>query len=165
MEKKVVPKSGKVSELIIDFLIYIPIFDKLVADELKVIANYMNIVDAEPGEIIFKEGEKGDYVCFIVDGILEVIKKTEGEKSVVISTLSKGRSIGEMSIIDNNPRSATVKSKTKATLITLSQEKLDILLENHCIIGAKIIKGISRLLSMNMRKTSSRLADYMLPLS
>jgi CRP-like cAMP-binding protein len=124
-----------------------------------------SIIDIEPGEIVFKEGEKGDYVCFIVDGVIEVIKKTERGKDIVISTLSKGRSIGEMSIIDDSPRSATVKSKTKSTLITLSQEKLNIILENHCTIGAKILKGISRLLSMNMRKTPSRLADYMFPLS
>ncbi len=165
MEKKVIPKNGKVSKLIIDFLIYIPIFDQLVSDELRIIARYMNIIDTEPGEIVFKEGEKGDYVCFIVDGVIEVIKKTERGKDIVISTLSKGRSIGEMSIIDDSPRSATLKSKTKSTLITLSQEKLNIILENHCTIGAKILKGISRLLSMNMRKTSSRLADYMFPLS
>jgi len=164
MKKEEVPKSGRVAALIIDFLIYIPIFDQLIAEELKIVANYMNIIDAEPGEILFKEGDRGDYVCFIVDGILEVIKQTEGGKTVVISTISKGRSIGEMSIIDDSPRSATVKSKTNATLITLTQEKLDIILEEHCAIGAKILKGISRLLSMNMRKTSSRLADYMLPL-
>ena len=165
MEKKGVPKRGKVADLIIDLLIDIPIFDKVVADELKIVANYMNIVDAEPGEILFKEGDKGDYVCFIVEGVLEVIKKTAEGKNVVISTLSKGRSIGEMSIIDESPRSATARAKTKATLITLSQDKLNLLLEEDCRLGAKIVKGISRLLSMNLRKTSSRLADYMLPLS
>ena len=165
MEKKGVPKKGKVSELVIDFLIDLPIFDRLVAEELKIVANYMNIVDAERGEIIFKEGDKGNYVCFIVDGILEVIKKTEGQKSIVISAMSKGRSIGEMSVIDDSPRSATVRAKTKTTLLTLSQEKLDFLLEEHCTIAAKILKALSRLLFMNMRKTSSRLADYMLPLS
>ncbi|MFH1488155.1 MAG: cyclic nucleotide-binding domain-containing protein [Pseudomonadota bacterium] len=164
MEKKVVPKTGKVADLIIDFLIDMPIFDNVVAQELKIVASYMNIIDAEPGEILFKEGDKGDYVCFIVEGILEIIKKTVEGKNVVISTLSKGRSIGEMSVIDQSPRSASVRAKTKATLITLSQDNLNLLLEEDCKVGAKIVKGISRLLSMNMRKTSSRLADYLLPL-
>lgn len=165
MEKSKVAAGGKMSDLIIGFLIYIPIFDKIIADELRLISKYMNVVEAEPGEIIFKEGEKGDYVCFVVNGSLDVLKKSETGKNIVISTLSKGRSIGEMSVIDDSPRSATVKARTKSTLVTLSQEKLNIILEEHCSIGVKILKGISRLLSLNMRKTSSRLADYMLPIS
>jgi len=165
MEKSKVATGGKMSDLIIGFLIYIPIFDKIIADELRLISKYMNVVEADPGEVIFKEGEKGDYVCFVVNGSLDVIKKSETGKNIVISTLSKGRSIGEMSVIDDSPRSATVKARTKSTLVTLSQEKLNIILEEHCSIGVKILKGISRLLSLNMRKTSSRLADYMLPIS
>ena len=165
MEKSKVAAGGKMTDLIIGFLIYIPIFDKIIADELRLISKYMNVVEADPGEVIFKEGEKGDYVCFVVNGSLDVIKKSETGKNIVISTLSKGRSIGEMSVIDDSPRSATVKARTKSTLVTLSQEKLNIILEEHCSIGVKILKGISRLLSLNMRKTSSRLADYMLPIS
>ena len=73
--------------------------------------------------------------------------------------------MGEMSVIDQLPRSATVKATTKSTLLKLSQEKLNYLLVEHSSVGVKILKGIARLLSMNLRKTSSRLADYMLPLS
>jgi CRP/FNR family cyclic AMP-dependent transcriptional regulator len=83
---------------------------------------------------------------------------------VVISTLSKGRSIGEMSVIDKTPRSATVKAKTKATLVALSAEGFDLILDQYPKIGIKILKGISRLLSQNLRKTSSRLADHLLPM-
>ena len=125
----------------------------------------MNVIDAEPREIVFKEGDRGDYVCFVVDGSLEVIKESESGKNVVISTLSKGRSIGEMAVIDECARSATVRARTKTTLVTLTKDNFDLILEENCTAGAKILKGISRLLSLNMRKTSSRLADYMLPVS
>ena len=165
MEAKPDQVGSKTTELIIDFLIYIPIFDQVIADELRLLAKYMNIIEVEPGEIIFHEGDKGDYVCFVVDGTLDVFKKTEKGKSVVISTLSKGRSIGEMSIIDDSIRSATIRAKSKATLLTLSKEKFNLILANHSSVGVKVLKGIARLLSMNLRKTSSRLADYMLSLS
>ncbi len=148
----------------IDFLINIPIFDRLNAEELKIIAKYINLIEVSPGEIVFKEGDRGDYVCFVVDGTMDVLKKSETAESVVISTLPKGRSIGDMAVIDDYPRSATVKARTKATLAMLSQEKFNYILAEHSSIGVKILKGIARLLSLNLRKTSGRLADYMLPL-
>lgn len=164
MEGTKTATGSKMSQDIIDFLINIPIFDTLNAEELKIIVKYINLIDVNPGEIVFKEGDRGDYVCFVADGTLEVVKESETGKSIVISTLPKGRSIGEMAVIDDFPRSATVRARTKAILVTLSQEKFNYILAEHSSIGVKILKGIARLLSLNLRKTSGRLADYMLPL-
>lgn len=153
------------SQAIIEFLILnIPILGTLKDKELMVIEKYLNFIELTPGEIVFEEGDRGDYVCFVVEGSLDVLKRSETGKDIVISTLSKGRSIGEMSVIDDLPRSASVRTRTKATLLTLSRENFDYILAEHSRIGVKILKGVARLLCLNLRKTSSRLADYMLPL-
>ena len=166
MEEVTTSTGNEISQSIIDFLILnIPIFSRLRNEELRNVKKYFNLLELIPGETVFEEGDNGDYVCFVVEGSLDVLKKTVKGENVVISTLKKGGSIGEMSVIDQLPRSATIKAKTKATLLTLSQEKLNYILSEHSSIGDKILKGIARLLSMNLRKTSSRLADYMLPLS
>ena len=166
MEGTTTAADGAITQTIIQFLILnIPILARLKDKELKIIIKYMNLIEVIPGEIVFKEGDTGDYVCFVVDGTLDVVKKSKTGESIVISTLSKGGSIGEMAVIDELPRSATVKARTKSTLITLSQENFNYILAEHSTIGVKVLKGIARLLSMNLRKTSSRLADYMLPLS
>ena len=157
--------NGKISKAIIDFLILnVPIFSKLTDKELRIVEKYMQLIDVIPGEVIFQEGDKGDYVCFVLEGSLDVLKKSESGEDILISTLSRGSSIGEMSVIDELPRSATVKSRTKATLLTLSRDKFNYLLENHSGIGVKILKSIARLLSLNLRKTSTKLVDYMLPI-
>lgn len=166
MEGTTTAAGGVITQTIIQFLILnIPILARLKDKELKIIIKYMNLIEVIPGETVFKERDTGDYVCFVVDGTLDVVKKSETGESIVISTLSKGGSIGEMAVIDELPRSATVKARTKSTLITLSQENFNYILAEHSTIGVKVLKGIARLLSMNLRKTSSRLADYMLPLS
>jgi CRP/FNR family cyclic AMP-dependent transcriptional regulator len=166
MEETNTAAGGEISQAVIDFLILnIPILAKLENKELKTIEQYMNLLDVVPGETVFEEGDRGNYVCFVVEGSLDVFKKSETGEDILISTLSKGRSIGEMAVIDDLPRSATVKARTKSTLITLSREKFNYILAEHSIIGVKILKGIARLLCMNLRKTSSRLAEYMLPLS
>jgi len=166
MEEVTTLAGDEISQSIIDFLILnIPIFSKLRNEELRNVKKYFNLLELIPGETVFEEGDNGDYVCFVVEGSLDVLKKSAKGENVVISTLKKGGSIGEMSVIDRLPRSATVKAKTKTTLLTLSQEKLNYILAEHASVGVKILKGIARLLSMNLRKTSTRLADYMLPLS
>jgi CRP-like cAMP-binding protein len=166
MEEVTTSAGGEISQSIIDFLILnIPIFSRLRNDELRNVKKYFHLLELIPGDTVFEEGDNGDYVCFVVEGSLDVLKKSGKGESVAIATLNKGSSMGEMSVIDQLPRSATVKATTKATLLTLSQEKLNYILVEHSSVGVKIIKGIARLLSMNLRKTSTRLADYMLPLS
>ena len=166
MEETTTATDSVITQSIINFLILsIPILAKLKDKELRTIQKYMNLIEVIPEEIVFKEGDRGDYVCFVVDGALDVVKESASGESIVIATLSKGGSIGEMAVIDELPRSATIKARSKSTLITLSQENFNYILAEHSAIGVKILKGITRLLSMNLRKTSSRLADYMLPLS
>jgi CRP-like cAMP-binding protein len=149
---------------ILDALIQMPIFDALDTDELKTAVGYMNLITPQKGEIIFREGDRGDYVCFVAEGTLDVIKTSDAGHYVVLSSLSRGRSIGEMSILDNYPRSATVRARTRAVLITLSRESFEDIVNDYPRIGVKIVRGVARMLSLAMRKTSSRLADYMLPL-
>lgn len=157
--------NGHINQAIIDFLMLnIPIFSRLTDQELKTIEHCMELKDVSPEEIIFEEGDQGDFVCFVLGGTLDVTKKSETGEDILISTLSRGRSIGEMAVIDALPRSATVKSRGQTILLILSREKFDFILEEHSIIGVKILKGIARLLSLNLRKTSSKLVENILPL-
>jgi CRP-like cAMP-binding protein len=141
------------------------LFDSLSSNELDIVSKHMNVVTIDQDEVIFREGDKGDYVCFVVEGSVEVLKQTGESKSVVLNRLRKNSTIGEMALIDEYSRSATVRVVTQSTLVTLSRTSFDRIIEDHPRIGIKILKGISRLLSLNLRKTSSRLADYMLPLA
>ena len=170
MEDMKTGEESKTKETMLDILANFSFFRGLDEDELTIIAKKINIVKIEQGDTLFKEGDRGDCVYFIVDGQIDVLKESvSGSKigidKVLITTLTKGRSIGEMSIVDKIPRSATVKARTKSQLITLTLSDFESICEAYPRIGLKIIKEISRLLSMNMRKTSSRLADYMLAIS
>jgi len=159
--------DDKIGQATSDFLVCFPFFETLTSQDILIIAEHINFVEIEEGALVFREGEVGNCVYFVIQGELDVIKGAalEGKEGVVISTLSKGRSIGEMAVIDKTPHSATVRARSRSTVVTLSAEGFDIIVEKHPRIGIKILKGLSRLLSLNLRKTSSRLAEYMLPLS
>ncbi|RJP90138.1 MAG: cyclic nucleotide-binding domain-containing protein [Desulfobacteraceae bacterium] len=146
---------------IIHFFLNQPIFDRMNAEELKVVARHMSIIELAPGDTLFHESDQGNFVCFIVRGELDVIKTAETDgHPAVLARLTVGQSIGEMSIVDDAPRSATAQACTQTLLYTLSKSAFDHILERHAKIGAKMLKGIARLLSTNLRETSRRLADY-----
>jgi len=165
MKKIEAIREKKMRKDIIDYLIDFPLFDALKGNQLNIVADHMNYYEIDKGEILFKEGDKGDYICFVLDGVIDVLKKSVTGDSIVISVLPKGRSFGEMSILDNFPRSAMAKARTKSSFLTLTQMSFDTILKDYPQIGITILKGISRTLSQNLRQTSSRLADYILPIA
>lgn len=143
------------------FLVNLPIFDSFNVDELTVLSKHMSYVHLRRGEFLFVEGDKGTFMGFVVNGILEVMKKSEIGENVVIARLTKGSSIGEMALIDKSTRSATVMAKQPTTMVTLTEKGFELLTQNSPALGVKVIQKIARLLSLNMRRTSSRLADLM----
>ncbi len=158
-------RNSKETERIMTLLLGLPIFKGLDPDRLKILAPHFHVMDLPAGDTLFLEGSTSSYVCFVVKGALDVLKRVDVGGDVVLTTLREGRSIGEMSIIDDFPRSATVKAQTDATLVILTKDSFDRIATERPDLGFEILKGLARLLSMNLRKTSARLADYMLPLS
>lgn len=143
------------------FLINLPIFSSFNVDELSIFAKHMSFIHLQRGEHLFVEGDQGTFMGFVVSGVLEVQKKAETGENIVLARLTKGSSIGEMALIDKSPRSATVIAKQPTTMVTLTDKGFDILAEKYPPLGIKVIQKVARLLSLNMRRTSSKLADLM----
>jgi CRP-like cAMP-binding protein len=163
MEKRM-PNGMDKEKNLIDFIINLPLFVFLERDDLSQVAARMNFVELDPGDTLFKEWDKADFVCFIESGELDVTKKTGPDSFDVRATLRRGRSIGEMSIINNFPRSSTVIARSKVRLAVFKRAAFEEILEKQVDIGINILKGLANLLSANLKKASSRLADNMLPM-
>jgi CRP-like cAMP-binding protein len=138
----------------------IPFFDTLAEPEVKVLMNYMSLYELAAGEILFREGQVGQYVAFVVEGTMEVLKKTITGADIVITTVGQGYSMGEMSLVDKAPRSATLRARTKTTLAILAQNAFKLILKEHPSMGIKILIGFARFQTENLRKTSNRLNAY-----
>jgi CRP/FNR family transcriptional regulator, cyclic AMP receptor protein len=151
-------------DAIINCLSGITIFADLNAEELNTISEHMHVSRLEPGEIVFSEGDPGDEVCFVVDGILEVFKLYDGRVEKKIAVTPPGGSIGEMAVIANLSRTATVKARTDTTLITLTRRRLDQICDDHPTIGVKILRAIAHRLSLHLRDTSEELLEFLTPI-
>ncbi|MFP4475438.1 MAG: cyclic nucleotide-binding domain-containing protein [Desulfatibacillaceae bacterium] len=154
---------GGMRKVIMEGLASMPIFKDLSEEELKVVASHMLLFEVGEGEVLFEEGAKGYYMCFVASGELEVSKASDKGEQVVITTLTRGNSIGEMAIVDDFPRSATVVARTDSELAALKRSDFHNLLDAHPYIGIKVLKAVARLLSRNLRNTSSELVKLMLP--
>lgn len=144
-----------------DLILTLPLFDSFKTDEIDLLARHMNATEILRGEHLFTEGEKGDFMCFVVRGLLDVLKKTTTGDYRVIARLGKGNSIGEMSIIDKSPRSATVIARQPSVVIMLTKKDFDVLTGAYPLLGVGFMKTIMRLMSLNMRLTSIKLADQL----
>ncbi len=96
----------------------------------------------------------------MASGELEIVKTLEGQE-VKISIISEGDSLREMALIDGLTHSATVRACRASTILILRRDDFNTLLSAHPAVGIKILKGIARLLSLNLRKASAQLTTFM----
>ena len=136
-----------------------PLFTGLTPDELAVAEEHMFESRYEPGERLFEEGDDGGYVCFILDGALEVLKQNSNGEEVSLAEMHMGQSIGEMSLIDDMKRSATVRSVGQTRVQILTQKGFRLLMRQHPRIAAIMLEHFTKMLSATVRATSQELAD------
>ncbi len=134
------------------------IFSLLDDEDIEKIAPYFELNTYSTGDIVFKEGDPGDFVGLVISGKLEVKKQTEFEgKQVIIALLSRGALVGELSIFDMHKRSATVEAVEETTMLIIRNDRLEALMQEHPCTGIKILKGLLRILSLRLRKATERL--------
>ena len=89
---------------------------------------------------------------------MEAKKQTEFQgKQIVLAQMAKGSCLGELSLFDEQPRSATIETLVDTELLVLSKKSLDAFIEDYPSLGIKVLKGISRVLSLRLRQLADRL--------
>ncbi len=74
----------------------------------------------QPGEIVFRQGDEGDAAFFIRSGEVEVLREQAGKEAAVVARLTEGY-FGEMALLSDAPRNATVRAVTTTTLAVLGK--------------------------------------------
>lgn len=111
-----------------EFLKNVSLFADLTDDDLRQLCEEIKEVDLRAGEELFSEGSPGDQAYIIREGELEVIK-TSGTREVLIAVRKPGEVIGEIALLEETTRMASVRARSEAVLIVIRKEQLDHLLE------------------------------------
>ncbi len=130
-------------------------------EELVTLAGYMGTLKYRKGMTIFEEGDREVFMCVVVKGGVNVLKKDERMAPKLVTVIGLGKVIGEMSLIDNSPRSATATAAADTTLVVLSKESMDRLFREKPHVGLKLLKKIAYSMSQRLRQTTGVLVDYL----
>ncbi|EKF74167.1 cyclic nucleotide-binding protein [Alcanivorax hongdengensis A-11-3] len=148
-----------------DVLARMRLFSGLSDEELAQLEKLVFVNRLPAGEAVCREGDRSDFVCFVVKGCLDIVKQNPDGGEVVIAHLRPGDSMGEMALVDHEPRSATVRAAEDATLIVLTRKGVEQLRKRSPNAVSIVMENIARLLCDHLRRTSSQLAQFKLPVS
>ena len=129
-------------------------------EELTEIARYMELVRRGKGRTIFKEGDTNNYLGLVVEGMVAVYKGATTEHDHRLTVVNKGKTFGEMSLLDSQPRSATVVASTDVTLLIMNEKNFKKLLKINPSLALPLVLKMAMLLSQRLRRTSNWLVDF-----
>jgi len=140
------PLSGARKDSIPRFLRNVELLKSFSDNELRILAKYMHSRKFSEGEVVFRQDEIGIGFYFIYSGVIEL---TFHDGSIEIENrkfleLDEFSYFGELALLQENyPRGATAQAKNRTELIGIFKPDLEILIEHHPRIAAKLIQSMS----------------------
>jgi len=143
-----------------EFLKKVPLFENLTDDDFDLLCEMVEEVNVAAGNTLFVEGDKGHEAFVIEEGQMEVIKKS-GKREILLAVRGPGEVIGEMAMLEEAPRMATVKARTDTRLLAIEKEELDELMHrSRSALEALVHSVIHRLRdTQNMLQQSEKMAQ------
>jgi CRP/FNR family transcriptional regulator, cyclic AMP receptor protein len=149
--------AGRIHSLIA----FSPLFENFNLAEIRLMSRFMEAFRAQPGVEVVREGEDGDFMMLLVEGGIEVFKQDRWNSPRLIAVIEAGQSLGEMSMIDGEPRFASCVAAQECLIAVLTRESLARIVLEQPILGAKILMELVLMLSQRLRQTSVKLVGYM----
>ncbi len=144
-------KEGLMERLV--FLRGVKLFSNLTLDQLESIERIASEEPFVEGERVVREGDPGDQLYLLMEGEVSVWRGLEGDSPQRLNTLGPGSYFGEMSVLDQRPRSASVLTNSESRLLVLQGERLrDLILEQP-----EIAFEMFRVLTARVRAAEERL--------
>ncbi len=136
------------------------LFGGLSDDVLTQLAEALQTLSHSAGSVIFREGEAAHEMYVILDGELEVLKRSRRGRESRVAVLGPGDNLGEMALIDMQNRSATVRAIAPTRLLRITSEDMGALYRNDLKAYALIVLNIARDLSRRLRVSDGIMADF-----
>lgn len=122
-----------------EFLARVPVFGNCSPEEIATIASVAQASFFQPGQIIVTQGTPGQAFYLILSGRVEILR--DGK---TLGAFARGDFFGEMSLLDQAPRSATIRAMEQTECLMLSSWDFKALLERYPSIAIKLLEVLSR---------------------
>ncbi|HKO49378.1 MAG TPA: cyclic nucleotide-binding domain-containing protein [Polyangiaceae bacterium] len=142
-----------------EFLMRTPIFAGLPGRVIDLIASSMRLVQASAGEELLREGDPARSMFVVHHGEIEIFKRGKDSVEQTLAILTQGDCLGEMSLIDIQPRSATARARGTAVLYVLELAEIAKLYGSDVEAYALLVLNISREISRRLRCADELIAS------
>ena len=135
-----------------NLLAQIPFFTDLPNDELDRLQSELEVLKLKAGDILLREGERGEHLYVIVTGELEILMGPGQENELILNIIHPGEYIGEMSLLQpDGLRTTSARAHTDMVLLSMSRLQFKELLNRHPELAKSMISVLSqRLVNTNV---------------
>jgi CRP-like cAMP-binding protein len=135
----------------------INLFEGITAEGLEKLAAIARERSYRTGEIIFREGDSGAELYLILEGRVRISREVSGMGEEALAVLGPGDAFGEMSIIDDFPRSADARVHERCRLLVIDKEAVEDLLFLEKDLAYEILWNFVKILSARLRETNDKM--------
>jgi len=151
-----------------------PLLEDLTPAEAEILGAAMLLVRAHPGQVLVREGEVGDWMMLLLSGTVDVTKNVDAwpvcadatagstlplpANSTRLAVIKPGAAVGEMSMLDGEPRYATCTAIEMVEAGVMTRRAIARLIHDHPAVGAKLLVKLTQLLARRLRSTGNQLA-------
>ena len=137
-------------------------FPYLLPEECKILCGFLEYRKCAKDEVFIRQGDPGDFMGFLLKGKLAIKKETRFPgKFVLLALLEGGSLVGEISMVESTPRTATVVAMEESEILILPHLKVQKLLEENPHLAVKLLKKIIHVLGARLQRSSARLAKLL----
>src|SRR5687768_15985595 len=138
----------------------VPLFALLTANQAESVADSVSKRRFKRGETVVEQGEKSNTLFIILTGRVRVVTSDKRGREVILATLNPGDYVGEMSLIDNEPHSATVRAEVQTDMLILGRAEFARCLPENSSLSYAILRGlVQRLRNADRQIESLALLD------
>ena len=139
----------------LDLIRRVPLFAMLTPVQAELLADAVAKRRFKRGQLIVEQGKKSDALYIILSGRARVLMTDRKSREVILATLQPGDYIGEMSMIDNQPHSATVEAEIQTDVLVLGRKEFTRCLPENATMAYAVMQGLVRRLRHADQKIGS----------
>lgn len=148
-------------ERVMEIMEIIHLFDDFERNDILALLSEMQCYRVQAESTILFEDEPGDFMMLLLNGSVEIVKKDADGMYQQLGICGPGKVLGEMSLIDDEPRSAGCIARTEVVFAVLDRAGLGRILESSPAVGCKILMMLLLMSNARVRNLSTRLAHQL----
>ncbi len=129
--------------------------------ELEALSTYTEAYRATAATTLVSEDSRDAFMGILIEGQIDVLKRDQSGVNRTIAQIRAGKTLGEMSLIDGEPRSATLQVNRAAVMLIISKFQFERMSNEVPRLALKLVLMIARQLSQRLRQTSGTLVDVL----